>query len=664
MKKLFIVIIYLLLNFSSFAFPNIQKPVKWNYQLNFLKSDQVELIIIGSILKDWHVYGQNIPDNMPLPISINIPETKNFKLLDKYLFLSKSKIIYDSILEKKLEIFEKELKFKQNILILNNKIPINLKVYITYMACNKTSCTPPIEDSLLIEIKSENINSYNQNTSILNTPDSSFITKNNFDNKQIQTIETNNNDKINVYKKNKSIENFLLALLAGLGALLTPCVYPMIPLTISYFLRKNKNRKQAIFEALTFGFSIIFIYSAIGLLVALIRNPNAIYILTTHWIPNLIFAIVFILFAFSFFGYFEITIPSSITYKIDRKADKGGIAGSFFMALAMTLLSFSCTGPFVATLLIKASQGNLLDPFIGMLGFGLSFSIPFTLLALFPSYINKLPKSGTWLNFIKISIAFLLIGSSVYFLNKINQSYHLKADLLINSFLIGTLFLYFLYLIGKLPIPHDNRLQNISYVRLILAFATLTLAIYLFLKNIPSKQSIINSNPISSISDKCNNPSYSEFLKLPYNLKGYFDYDEALICTKDKNKPILIDFVGHSCSNCKKMYKKVWSDPSVQELLKQFTIVALYVDDKTLLPENQWYKSPLDGKLKKTLGQKNADIQLRKFNTNALPSYFIIDNDENILSEGFYYTTNIDEFKQFLIKGLTIFKEKHQNAIN
>lgn len=664
MKKFLIVfIIKVFLFFNLFAFPNIQKPVKWNYKINFLSSKDFELIVTGEISDEWHVYGPKIPDNMPIPISINISTTKNSKIIGKPIFISKTKTIYDSILLKKLEIFEKEIKFKQLFEIVDNNIHSPIKVFITYMACNNSMCTPPIEDSLLISIKSQQ---NNQQIKI----DSNTINYNNLENIQItekKEIITNENTKetqsISQQRK-KTIENFLLSLLAGLGALLTPCVYPMIPLTISYFLRKNKTRKQYIFEAIIFGLSLIFIYSSLGLIVTLIRNPNAIYTLTTHWIPNLIFAFLFILFAISFLGYFEIILPSSLTDKIDKRADKGGVLGSFFMALAMALLSFSCTGPFVATLLIKASQGNLFDPLIGMFGFGLSFSIPFTLLAIFPSYINKLPKSGSWLNFIKISIAFILLLSSTYFLNKINQSYHLNIDIFINSFLVAILLFYFMYLIGKISFHYEETKENLSIIRLILAIITLTFAIYLFSKNINSVtiSKIRYNEVISNTSDLCKKPSYSEFLKLPHNLSGYFDYEEAVNCAKIVNKPILVDFVGHSCSNCKKMYDKVWSDPEVQALLKNFVIAALYVDDKTLLPEDKWYTSTFDGKTKKTIGQKNADIQLRKFNTNALPSYFIIDHEENILSEGFYFSTNIKDFKNFLNNGLKKFKEKHNYA--
>jgi len=655
MRKLLSIFICLLIVYKSFSIPNIQKPVNWQYQVTSLSSVKKEIIIIGKIQDGWHVYGPKIPDNMPLPISVYIKTSNNYKLIDKPIFISKTKIYYDSILEKKLEIFEKEIKIKQKIEFLDNNIQDTIRIYISYMACNNNMCTPPIEDSIILTPKNNN---YSEDNKLLISTNNKDI----IDNNEEYIISKNDNNKFkSKQEKKKTIENFILSLLAGLGALLTPCVYPMIPLTISYFLRKNKSRRQYILEALVFGLSIVIIYSLLGLIVALLRNPNSIYVLTTHWIPNIIFAIIFILFAFSFFGYFEIILPSSFTDKIDRRADKGGIIGSFFMALATVLLSFSCTGPFVAGLLIKASQGNIYDPLIGMFGFGLSFSIPFTLLAIFPSATSKLPKSGSWLNFIKITIAFILIASSAYFINKINQSYHLNAELIINSFITATLLMYFLYLIGKIEFPHDNIPQKIPAIRLILAFLVLTISIFLFFKNFENKNNI---SQFQIEQNKSNNPLYSDILKLPYNLKGFFDYDEALLNAKTNNKPILIDFVGHSCSNCKVMYNKVWSDTTVQELLKKFIIAALYVDDRTLMPESKWYTSKYDGKLKKTLGQKNADIQLNKFKTNALPAYFIIDPAENILTEGFFFSTNIEEFKEFLKKGLTKFQEKYINANN
>jgi thiol:disulfide interchange protein DsbD len=459
---------------------------------------------------------------------------------------------------------------------------------------------------------------------------------------------------------------FFLALLAGVGGLLTPCVYPMIPMTVSFFLRGNKPRSRAIAEAMVFGLSIVFLYTLIGVLVAVFKNPNAVNNFTTHWITNLIFFMVFITLSASFFGMFEIMLPSSLANRVDREADKGGYAGAFFMAVAMAILSFSCTGPIVASLLIKASQGAVLEPVIGMAGFSLVFALPFTLFAIFPTWLQGLPKSGSWLNAVKVFFAFIMLAFSVYFLGKIDQSYHLNLlsrDLFLSIWIVIFVLLG-IYLLGKIRFSHDSELTSLGFPRFLFALASLGFALYLFtgllgaeLKGLStllpprSKSSAsIPSNPdpesAKSLNILCSTPRYSDFLELPHGLQGYFDYEEALACAREKKKPILVDFVGHTCSNCKKMYSEVWSDPRVTGLLRdKFIVVALYTDDKTKLPESEWVTSTVDGKVKNTIGKKNQDIQISQFGSNALPLYAIVDGEGNKLSSTSYtYDSDVEKF--------------------
>ncbi|MBN2814661.1 MAG: thioredoxin family protein, partial [Bacteroidales bacterium] len=469
---------------------------------------------------------------------------------------------------------------------------------------------------------------------------------------------------------------FFLSLLAGLGGLLTPCVYPMIPMTVSFFLRGNKKRSKAISEALVFGLSIVLLYTLIGVLVAIFKNPNAVNNFTTHWLTNLIFFAIFMVLAASFFGAFEIMLPSGLANKVDQQADKGGYIGAFFMALAMAILSFSCTGPIIASLLIKASQGDVLEPVIGMAGFSLVFALPFTLFAIFPSWLQGLPKSGGWLNAVKVVFAFIMLAFSLYFLAKVDQSYHLgilTREIFISIWTVIFVMLGF-YLLGRLKFAHDSALPYIGVPRLIFALASFSFGLYLFtglfgneLKGLssiippPGKETAINTSPSASaataapLQEKtatalCNTPRYADFLSLPHALQGYFDYEEALACAREKGKAVLVDFVGHTCSNCKKMYGEVWSDPRVLKLLNEkFIVVALYTDDKTKLPESEWITSTVDGKVKNTIGRKNQDLQIARFGSNALPLYAIVDGSGNNLSDTYYtYDPDVEKFIRWL----------------
>jgi thiol:disulfide interchange protein DsbD len=464
---------------------------------------------------------------------------------------------------------------------------------------------------------------------------------------------------------------FLLAMLAGLGGLLTPCVYPMIPMTVSYFLRGNKTRGRAISEALVFGLSIVFLYTLIGVLVAVFKNPNAVNNFTTHWITNLLFFIIFMVLSASFFGMFEIILPSSLANKVDQQADKGGYLGAFFMALAMAILSFSCTGPIVASLLIKASQGQVLEPVIGMAGFSLVFALPFTLFAIFPSWLKGLPKSGGWLNAVKVFFAFIMLAFSLYFLGKIDQSYHLGLlgrDLFLSIWIV-IFTLLGLYFLGKIRFAHDDEMTSLSFPRLLLSLVSISFALYLFtgllgaeLKGFSTilppqartSAAVSAESNQNSAAALCNTPKYADFLELPHDLNGYFDYEEALACAREQNKPVLVDFLGHTCSNCKKMYSEVWSDPRVLDLLtRHFIIAALYTDDKTRLPEREWITSAADGKVKNTIGKKNQDLQVNRFNSNALPLYAIVDGNGNNLASSYYtYDPDVEKFLTWLKQGI------------
>jgi thiol:disulfide interchange protein len=626
-----------LLNAKSIS--QIYNPVKWTFSSEEINKRNINLVFEATIDDNWHLYGLNIPELGPIPTSIVFKDSSGFKIKGRPVSYVKPEIKYDSIFGMNIELYSHKATFKQQI-EKTSREDFTVSGYIEFMSCDNQRCLPPSEAEFEFQVRGAEEGWLNKSL----------------------------------------IGIFLISILAGLGALLTPCVYPMIPLTVAFFMRGKKSRLKSVSEAFVFGISIIIIYTALGIIIALLKNPNAVSSLNTHWIPNTIFFLIFVALSASFFGAFEIVMPGRLTGKIDRQADKGGYIGAFFMALAMTLLSFSCTGPIVASLLIKASQGEVLEPVVGMFGFSLVFAVPFTLLAIFPSWIRNLPKSGGWLNSVKVFLAFIMLAFAFYFISRIEQTYHLKImsrELFITIWIVIFSLLGF-YILGKLKFLHDSDIKNINVLRLFLSIAAFSFVLYMLpglfgaeLKAIsvilPPKEihkpvsektelntsgSLFIPKPVSE-NTLCNTPRYSDFLQLPHDLKGYFDYDEALSCARQQNKPLFIDFAGHSCTNCKRMYNKVWSDPKVLKILKNdFIIAALYVDDKTRLPEDEWITSALDGKIKNTIGKKNADIQVSKFRTNSLPLYAIIDNQGNMLTTGLYtYNPDISDFITWLREG-------------
>jgi thiol:disulfide interchange protein DsbD len=468
-----------------------------------------------------------------------------------------------------------------------------------------------------------------------------------------------------------------LALGAGLAAVLTPCVFPMVPITVSFFMSGGAKRAEGILKGLIFGFSVALIYSSLGVIVALTKSADFANVLSTHWIANLIFFALFVLFACSFFGLFEIMLPTGLSNKLDAKADKGGLIAAFFMAAVLTLVSFSCTGPFVATLLVEAAMGtSVWKPVFGMFAFGFALGLPFMVLSLSPALMKKIPRSGGWLNAVKVVFAFILLAFSLKFLLAIDTGYGL--NLFTREAYIAIWIVIFslmgFYLLGKIKFSHDSEVAHIGVFRLFLVIVTFSFVAYLIpgLFGAPlhmisgltppmSAQQFNVNKPAAhapgtvgdaTYSKLCGTPKFSDKLHLPYGLQGYFDYEEGLACAKQQSKPVLLDFTGHTCSNCKKMTADVWSDPEVTELLEQYLIIALYTDDKTDLPESEWLTSNVDGKVKKTVGKRNADFQIDRFKTNTLPYYVALDSDGNPLTgKGVGYVSK-KEFAAFLKNNL------------
>jgi thiol:disulfide interchange protein len=475
---------------------------------------------------------------------------------------------------------------------------------------------------------------------------------------------------------------FLAGLLGGFAALIMPCIFPMLPLTVSYFTKTAQSRGSAISKALIYGLSIIVIYVAFGLIITVIFGADALNDLATNGVFNLIFFLLLIIFAVSFFGAFEITLPSAWANKMDEQSDKGGWLGLFFMAATLALVSFSCTGPIIGTLLVQAAtSGALLGPAVGMFGFSLALAIPFALFAMFPSWLNSLPKSGGWLNSVKVVLGFLELALALKFLSNVDLAYHWEwFDREIFLVLWIVIFgLMGLYLLGKLKFSHDSPVEYLSIPRLFLAIIVLSFTIYMVpglwgapLKSIsaflPPQQTqdfdlytptIIGNHQSTSISSNDNTThKYADIFKAPLGLNAFFDYDEGLAYAKKNHKPIMIDFTGHACVNCRKMEASVWTDKNVYSLINNdFVLIQLYVDDKTDLQPTEQTISPR-GKKIKTIGNKWSEFQISKFKANAQPFYTLLDDDGNLLVQPQGADYNAESYGQFLQSGLTAFKEK------
>ncbi len=644
----------------------IVSPVKWSFDQKKISNKEIELNFNAVIDKGWHLYGTDLPDGGPISTALKFtPDSTNYRFVGALTSLTQPTKKFDNIFKLELSYYALEAHFTRRIVLLNDH-PFTIKGSIEYQSCNDETCTMD-ETDFSFEVNK----SVASATSAVYSSDASL------------PVIPNN--------EHHSLLWFLFfSFVAGLAAILTPCVFPMIPMTVSFFMNSNKTKWEAKFQAMVYGASIILIYTLIGTVVAITLGADFANWLSTHWIPNVLFFIIFVVFAFSFFGAFEIILPSSWVNKSDDKVSKGGVGGAFFMALTLVLVSFSCTGPIVGAILVESAGGMILKPIVGMFGFSLAFALPFTLFALFPQWLNNLPKSGGWLNSVKVVLGFIELALGLKFLSIADQTYHwriLDREIYI-AFWIVIFTLMGIYLLGKLKFAHDSEVKHVSVGRLMLAIITFTFVVYLIpgmfgaplkavsgymppmttsdfdlhkiirdevrLVGSSGNQTNAQSLPGKSL---CEKPKYSEFLELPHGLEGYFDFEQGLACAKAQNKPIFIDFTGHGCVNCREMEANVWSDPRVLERLsRDFVIIALYVDDKTTMPESDWITSTYDHKVKKTIGKKFADFQISRFGVNAQPYYVILDHNQKMLVKPTARDLNPDHFIDFLDRGLNAFK--------
>ena len=641
----------------SKLFAQVYTPVLWQMSSNQISEDEVELIFKANIEDPWHLYSQDIP-MAPPATTFNFDSIVGYERIGE---VSETESIseYDANFDMVLKYFSHEATFVQRIKLLSTD-PIEIKGFINFMSCDDTQCLPPSDEEFSFK--------FNEESNAIS--ESNIISIDNAD--ESQSSET-------------LIGFFFVAFLFGLAAILTPCVFPMIPMTVSFFMKDSENKAKGRMQAIVYGISIVAIYVFIGSVLAVVAGPGIANWLSTHWLPNLLFFFIFMIFAASFFGMFEIIMPHWLVNKSTAHEDRGGILGSIFMAFTLVLVSFSCTGPIVGTILVESAGGQILKPIIGMLGFSLAFAMPFTLFAFFPQWLNKLPKSGGWLNSVKVVLGFLELALGLKFLSIADQTYHwglLDREIYLALWIVIFALMGF-YLLGKIKFAHDSDVPFVSVPRLILSIITFSFVVYMIpgLWGAPLKalsgyippmhtqdfdinQSIRNElktanfeSGINENKELCETPKYHDFLHLPHGLEGYFDYEQALACAKEQNKPLFIDFTGHGCVNCREMEANVWADPKVLSRLKSnFIITALYVDDKTRLPKTDWITSEYDGKIKKTVGNKFADFQISKFNTNAQPFYVLLSPDGEMLMQPKAYDLNVDNFVTFLDAGIENFK--------
>lgn len=654
MRKLASLIV--LVGLALGASAQILEPAAWRVALSEQSpkaGDEVKVVFEVAIDDNWYLYSSDFdPDLGPMVTEFEFTAHPSFELVGELQPIGAKKK-YDSLWEGEYTYFKKKARFEQKVKILKSDYQIN--GFYTYQVCSDIDgkCIPFDEEFSLVAKKKDVTESSSDGSGLLSQRDAT--------------------DPYSLWSF------MLVAFLAGLAALLTPCVFPMIPMTVTYFTGKDHHKKGRFFNSLFYGISIIVIYSLIGVVLAPFMGPETANDLATGWLPNIIFFVVFVLFALSFFGLFEITLPHKWVNSVDAMGDKGGLIGIFFMALTLVLVSFSCTGPIVGSILVESAGGLALKPVLGMAAFASAFAIPFTLFALFPNWLNSLPKSGGWLNSVKVVLGFLELALAFKFLSIADQAYHwqiLDREIYLAIWIVIFGLMGF-YLLGKIKLASDSDSNKVSVPRLILAMVTFTFVVYLipgmfgaplkalagYLPPMSTHDFNLMSNGYSpaaaeKLDDRCAEPLYDDFLEWPHGLQGYFDYEQAMACAQATNKPIFVDFTGHGCVNCREMEARVWSEPEVRSRLSEdFVLLALYVDDKTELPKDQWYTSKYDGKVKKTIGKQNADFQITRFENNAQPFYVILSPEGELLAEPRAYDLNVGNFVSFLDDGKRAFKK-------
>ena len=674
MKK--ITTLFLMLTLAIASFAQLQDPVKWSYQVNDLNETESELVFTGKLDQSWHIYSQYTDDNGPLGISFQFNTSKDYKLIGKVSESPKPHEEFDNDFQCNVRSFSGKVVFKQKIKRLSDK-DFKVTGTFSYQACNNGSCIAPEDRDFNFNVKGATapvdaaevaaIEALEATDSVSEVAEA-----------VVEETPAENTEEPTEKEQNSLMGIFLLALVGGILTMFTPCVFPMIPMTVNFFMNagedKRKNRRQAFF----FGFSIVFLFAVLGAILALILGPESLYIMGVHWIPNMIFFVIFLVFSMSFFGMFEIKMPEKWINKSDEQADKGGFLAPFFIALTTVLVSFSCTGPILGAALVglTTSSTDRWVSLLTMLGFGIGFALPFTLLAIFPGVLKNM-KSGSWLNTVKVVFAFLELAFGLKFLQQADLYCGwgiLDREVYLALWIVIFAMLGF-YLLGKLRFKGDDPVDHLGFGRTAIAILVFAFVMYMipgmwgaplkgisgFLPpmesqdfNLAKHGTVATAGTTTQVGKLPADRRYTDKLHSPDGYEAFYDLNEAKAYAKEHNMPIFIDFTGKTCANCREMEHYVWSDENVMALLStKFVMCALYADENTIeLPEEEWVVDE-KGKTLKTLGRRNLNFQKTEFNMNAQPYYVIINADGKVLTkENYKYDRDVQKFLNFLNEGL------------
>ncbi|WP_446774923.1 cytochrome c biogenesis protein CcdA [Macellibacteroides fermentans] len=677
----------LLMSFMFLAVQaQIHTPVKWKIKLEDSGKPEKEIVFTAVADKGWHLYDMNLPAGGPVSTSITYETMKGAELVGKVVSSVAPTSVYDELFAMNLRWYSGTVTFTQKIKVTDAKA-FKLAGELEFMACNDETCLPP--ERVEFSFNRKNITMTDAGVVAGESDDQaaadSLSLVQGADSLSVSADGENAGQLVNPTKIAEALSDnvdlwtpvidelkafgespldgtdssllfiFLAGFAGGFIALLTPCVWPMIPMTVSFFLKRTKNKKKAIKDAVMYGVSIIVIYLALGVLITGIFGASALNDLSTNAVFNLLFFALLVLFAVSFFGAFEMVLPSSWTNKLDAKADStSGILSIFFMAFTLALVSFSCTGPIIGTLLVQAaSMGSIVAPAVGMFGFAFALAIPFSVFAIFPNMLQSMPKSGGWLNSVKVVLGFLELALALKFFSVADLAYGWRI-LDRETFLVLWIVIFAMlgfYLLGKIRFSHDSELKYVSVPRLFMAIISLAFAVYM----VPG----LWGAPLKSISAFAP-PLYTQDFNLYEDeVHAQFDdYEAGMAYAKKNNKPVMIDFSGYGCVNCRKMEASVWTNPGVKQIIENdYVLITLFVDDKTKLPEVIEIEEHGKTRKLKTVGDKWSYLQRSKFGANAQPFYVLLDNNGKPLSHSYAYDEDVNKYIQFLQGGLKNYKK-------
>ena len=664
--------------------------VSWKSSVEHLEGDVYRIVLEASIPAPYHMYDMGPYEGGPNATAIVFTPGDGVTLEGGVEQLSTPERHYDKTFEMEIGTFAGKARFAQQVKLAAAKATV--KAAIEWMICDEVSCMPPDDTELTVELtarpgtaaaNSTAAVSPNNDSSAKDTPAEAAADT------ASGTAETTAAEIVPAQQDAAGSGTLwaliIEAILWGFAALLTPCVFPMVPMTVSFFMKGEGGPARGRFRAAMYGFFIVALYTLpIAAIIVITRilggdtvTADIFNWLATHWLPNILFFLVFMVFAASFFGAFEITMPSWMVNKTDAKADSKGLAGIFFMALTLVLVSFSCTGPIVGSVLIKSTSGEFWSPIVTMLAFSVAFALPFTIFAFFPSMLKKLPKSGGWLNSVKVVLGFIEVALGMKFLSVADQTYHwglLDREVYLAIWIVVFTLLGF-YLLGKIRFAHDDELKHVSVTRLTLAIASLSFAVYMFpgmfgaplkalsgyLPPMHTQDFVINTQGVvtapSATAQTTEKIKYADILHWPYDLPGYFDLAQAEAAAREADKPLFVDITGISCVNCREMEARVWSDPRVQQILRDdYVLVALYTDDKTKVPENEWVTTA-GGKVLKDIGRINSYIAQTRFGVNGQPNYLILGRDGQELVPKRAYNLDVEAYIDFLKSGVEAYNK-------